>query len=216
MVHDKSIQFYADDFLEKRNDKSFSELYNRLHKGLYNYICKLCNTPYTIGLEDDILSNTFLKMLTHISTYKEKNAMFSTWIYSIAHNEVIDEMRKNKKKVSLDKMCEQTEVSDVDYLCTDIFLDKESLIINVEDNLTLIENQKKVREIVVLICWEMNNLDDLYKDILVDRIVHDMKYESISKKYNLNINTVKSRIRIGKSIIKNSLDNDIQKLKKEV
>jgi DNA-directed RNA polymerase specialized sigma24 family protein len=50
----------------------------------------------------------------------------------------------------------------------------------------------------------LNNINDLkpmYKEIIEDRLLNDMKYEDIAEKYNLPLQTIKNRIRRGKSII---------------
>ena len=41
----------------------------------------------------------------------------------------------------------------------------------------------------------------MYKEIIEDRLINQMKYEDIAAKYNLPLQTIKNRIRRGKSII---------------
>jgi DNA-directed RNA polymerase specialized sigma24 family protein len=41
----------------------------------------------------------------------------------------------------------------------------------------------------------------MYKGILEDRLLNNMKYEDIADKYNLPLQTIKNRIRRGKAII---------------
>ena len=53
---------------------------------------------------------------------------------------------------------------------------------------------------------EINNLKEIYKDILVDRLLNKMKYHDISEKYNLPLQTVKNRIRRGKYLVAKSVD----------
>jgi DNA-directed RNA polymerase specialized sigma24 family protein len=44
-------------------------------------------------------------------------------------------------------------------------------------------------------------LKDMYKGILVDRLINEMKYEDIAQKHNLPLQTIKNRIRRGKAIV---------------
>jgi len=46
----------------------------------------------------------------------------------------------------------------------------------------------------------------MYKEIIEDRLLNNMKYEDIAAKHDLPLQTVKNRIRRGKSIIAESMD----------
>jgi DNA-directed RNA polymerase specialized sigma24 family protein len=45
----------------------------------------------------------------------------------------------------------------------------------------------------------------MYKGIVVDRLINDMKYEDIAEKHKLPLQTIKNRIRRGKAIIEESV-----------
>ena len=47
----------------------------------------------------------------------------------------------------------------------------------------------------------MNGLKDMYKDIVTDRLINNMKYDEIAVKHNISLQTVKNRIRRGKALI---------------
>ena len=47
----------------------------------------------------------------------------------------------------------------------------------------------------------MQNLKEMYRDILVDRMVNHMKYDQLADKYKLPLQTIKNRIRRGKALI---------------
>ena len=51
----------------------------------------------------------------------------------------------------------------------------------------------------------IETLKPMYKGILEDRLLNNMKYEDIAKKYNLPLQTIKNRIRRGKAIIASSI-----------
>ena len=55
----------------------------------------------------------------------------------------------------------------------------------------------------------MNNINDLkpmYKEIIEDRLLNDMKYEDIAEKYDLPLQTIKNRILRGKRLIQEELE----------
>jgi RNA polymerase sigma-70 factor (ECF subfamily) len=51
----------------------------------------------------------------------------------------------------------------------------------------------------------IKNLKPMYREIIEDRLINDMKYEDIAEKYDLPLQTIKNRIRRGKSLIAEQL-----------
>ena len=47
----------------------------------------------------------------------------------------------------------------------------------------------------------MQDLKEMYRDIVVDRLVNNMKYDDIAEKHGISLQTVKNRIRRGKALI---------------
>jgi len=47
----------------------------------------------------------------------------------------------------------------------------------------------------------IQGLKEMYRDIIVDRLINNMKYDDIAEKHNISLQTVKNRIRRGKAII---------------
>ena len=60
---------------------------------------------------EDITEEVFLKALDAISSCKGREATFSSWLYRIAHNKVIDNFRRAKQNVTID-METATSLSD--------------------------------------------------------------------------------------------------------
>ncbi|HEX2996801.1 MAG TPA: sigma-70 family RNA polymerase sigma factor, partial [Anaerolineales bacterium] len=50
---------------------------------------------------EDVLQNTFLNVLTHISEFEGRSSL-ATWLYRIAANEALMLLRKKKPEVNLD------------------------------------------------------------------------------------------------------------------
>jgi RNA polymerase sigma-70 factor (ECF subfamily) len=61
---------------------------------------------------EDITQQVFLNAIKAISSFKWKGIPFSAWLFRIAHNQVVDHLRKQKKRASLP--LEESIVADVD------------------------------------------------------------------------------------------------------
>ena len=79
----------------QRNDpEAFAEIYERHFDMIYRYV--YLRTGNQMEAED-MTQQVFLKAHQSISSYKWKGAPFSSWLFRIAHNEVIDYHRKGAK-----------------------------------------------------------------------------------------------------------------------
>ncbi|MBU0668351.1 sigma-70 family RNA polymerase sigma factor [Patescibacteria group bacterium] len=87
--------FVAD--AQRGKTEAFEKLYNAFVDQIYRY------TYYRTGREDalDITENVFLKVWENIKSYRVGRRYFSSWIYRIAHNAVVDHYRLNKEAVEL-------------------------------------------------------------------------------------------------------------------
>lgn len=87
--------------------ETFARLYDEYLGRVYRYIQYRVNN---IHLAEDLTSTVFEKALTNFGRYNSKKAAFSTWIFSIARNVVIDHYRVSSKKqtVSLDEETAQS------------------------------------------------------------------------------------------------------------
>ena len=79
------------------NVEAFGELYTYHVKKIYRYV--YYNVHNTTGAED-ITQEVFLKAWKAIKSCKGKEKTFSSWLYRIAHNLIIDRLRKSQKQSS--------------------------------------------------------------------------------------------------------------------
>lgn len=77
--------------LAKQDPKYFGILMERYEKPLFNYIRRVSDLPK----EDieDLLQEIFLKVYLQLNKYPEI-IKFSSWIYRIAHNHLVDHFRR--------------------------------------------------------------------------------------------------------------------------
>ena len=72
------------------DEDAFEELYQYFFPRVYNFIfARLKNYADA----DDVTSITFLKMNEHLDSYDPSKAAFSTWLFRIANNAIIDHTR---------------------------------------------------------------------------------------------------------------------------
>ena len=80
---------------------AFAALYEQFYDKMFRYV--LFRTGHTMEAED-ITEEVFLRMLESISSFKFRGHPFSSWMYRIAHNLIVDRYRKRdrQKTVPLD------------------------------------------------------------------------------------------------------------------
>ncbi|MBN2239994.1 MAG: sigma-70 family RNA polymerase sigma factor [Dehalococcoidales bacterium] len=92
----------------KGNDpNAFAELYDEYFDKIYRYIAVKINNRDDA---EDLTQQVFLKAHRSISSYKFKGVPFSAWLYRIAHNQIVDYIRKSSRKP--DTLNEEIPVSD--------------------------------------------------------------------------------------------------------
>ena len=97
-----SIQAVALDFIDKRDNTTFRTLINRLKPGLISYTYKYVKD---MDLCKEIVSKTFIAVWEKLDQYNPKYN-FSTWVYAIAKNESLGQLRAQKRMLSHEKLTE--------------------------------------------------------------------------------------------------------------
>ena len=77
------------------NEDAFETLYEHFFPRVYNFIyARLKNSADA----DDVTSITFMKMNENLDRYDPSKAAFSTWLFRIAINAIVDHTRKNSRQ----------------------------------------------------------------------------------------------------------------------
>ena len=79
--------------LAVKDNDAFIELYNKFFPLVYGMIYARIKD---ISATDDIVSEIFMKVALNLDKYDRKFA-FSTWLFAIAHNTLIDYFRRQKR-----------------------------------------------------------------------------------------------------------------------
>lgn len=80
---------------KERDSEAFSRLYEAYFDKIYRYIIIKIGSQMEA---EDMTQQVFLKALQAIPSYKSQGAPFSAWLYRIAHNQIVDYLRKNSKR----------------------------------------------------------------------------------------------------------------------
>jgi len=185
----------SENFIKSKSERDYNALYARVKPGLRNYIA---NVVKDTEATDDILTNTLTKMWTKIDQY-DPSYQITTWLYRIAFNECLGWIRQRNTKYSLEAMKDYgIEISD-QYAHTsarDLLIESE-----LKTEADWLEEDQDLTDRYELALNNIDRLKPMYKGIIEDRLLNHMKYEDIAEKYNLPLQTIKNRIRRGKSII---------------
>lgn len=76
----------------------YARLVDAYSSPIYRLGLRMLGTPQDA---EDVLQNTFLSVLTHISEFEGRSSL-ATWLYRIAANEALMLLRKRKPEVNLD------------------------------------------------------------------------------------------------------------------
>ncbi len=139
----------------------------------------------------DLSQEIFIKIFRNLRHFNGQSS-FSTWVYRIAVNACIDEIRKRKGKtnVSIDQ---ELEGDDGSYKKE--FVSKSS---TPEEAILRKEAQLEIRK-------ALNALSEEHKVVIILREIHGMSYEEIASIVGMSLGTVKSRISRARSQFKQEI-----------
>ncbi len=155
---------------------AYNELVKRYKDRLLNFVFRYFNN---VEQAEDVVQDTLIKLYTHASYYKNV-AKFSTWIFTIAKNNALTELRKNKRKRT-----DSLWTDDGKFI--DISSKEESLESKVQNEIAVDQLNKFLDEI-----------PENFRIAVVLRDFQELSYEEISKILEIPIGTIKSRINRGR------------------
>ena len=81
------------------NTKAFGELYDLYFQQIYKYVFYKVSEDQV----DDLVGTVFIKAWSHIQQYKKGAFPFSSWLFRIAHNTVVDHYRTHRDFYELEE-----------------------------------------------------------------------------------------------------------------
>jgi RNA polymerase sigma-70 factor (ECF subfamily) len=175
----------------RRGDETaFAELVSRYSNQITNYLFRMLN-DYEEAV--DLAQETFVRVYLAIERY-HANYAFSTYIYRIATNLAISELRKRKRRrlVSLTGLF-QTDGYD------------EPIEFHPPDEKPLPDSELVAKQRQGIVGRAISTLPEKYRAPLVLRDVEGKSYEEISQILEANEGTIKSRISRGRNLLRDKL-----------
>ncbi len=174
----------------KGEQNAYTLLVNKYTKGLTLYVADYIKIIRSQDIEfaeetQDIVQETFQKAFVSLKGYNPQYH-FSTWLYSIAKNITIDYSRKRKISIG------ERNNTDNSNKFANI---GEGIKNSPEDK--LISNQEYTKLIKLI-----NSLEEKYRKPAELRFIKEYAYDEIAQELNLELNTVKTRIKRAKELLK--------------
>jgi RNA polymerase sigma-70 factor (ECF subfamily) len=167
-------------FMQQNNGQGIEVVIDRYQGKLLRYVTGITKDP---DKSEDVVQETFISVFKNINSF-DIARKFSSWIYRIAHNKAISEIRKHSF-LGLEAAFNVPGVENLDQTITKE-LDKEKT--------------KK------LILAQVNFLPLKYRETIQLRYLEEKSYEEISDILRISINTVGVRIKRGLEKLKKSLN----------
>jgi RNA polymerase sigma-70 factor, ECF subfamily len=174
------------------DDEAFGELVGRYRNQITNYIYRM-TSDYDGAV--DLAQETFVRVFRAVDRYQTTYA-FSTYIYRIATNLAISELRKRKRRrlVSLTGLFQSREES------SDTLREFNPMDASPLQDATLVDAERRKA-----VARAISTLPEKYRAPLVLRDVEGKSYEEIAGILQTNVGTVKSRISRARSFLRDKL-----------
>jgi RNA polymerase sigma-70 factor (ECF subfamily) len=150
---------------------------------------------------EDITFESFMTAFKKIDKYEREKSQFSTWLFTIARNIILQDMKNIKKEISIDTQIDEEGTTLKD------FIQYEH-----EDPMLQEIHQMKAKIMV----QKINSLKEPYKTVIEMREIKRMAYKDIADLLGKNLSTIKSQIRNGRAILMKETKFEFAKLEQEV
>jgi RNA polymerase sigma-70 factor (ECF subfamily) len=179
---------------KERTGKDFSFFYTKYYPKLIYYTAKMCNDQQKA---EDISTDSFLIAFEKIDKYEKEKSQFSTWLFTIAKNLMLQDIKNSKKTMSLD-----IEIDEEGTTMKDFIQEEES-----KEYLHELSNKK-----ADIMKRQIATLKEPYRKVIEMREIKKMQYKDIADELDLNLSTVKSQIRNGRSILIKETEKEFEML----
>lgn len=181
----KAILFKEQEkIFKEKTGKDFSSLYKKYYPKLVYFTSKICND---FQKAQDISTDSFLTAFEKIDKYEKEKSQFSTWLFTIARNLALQDLKNERKTISIDIELDDEGTTLKDFIHEDSECDNH-----------IYEICLKKSEIMKT---HIKNLKNPYREVIEMREIKKMSYKEIAEKLGKNLSTIKSQIRNGRHIL---------------
>jgi RNA polymerase sigma-70 factor (ECF subfamily) len=176
----------------QRGDRdAFALLVRRYSKQVYNFVLRQLKAP---ALAEDVTQEVFMRLVQNAAEFKHE-ARFSTWLYAIARNLCIDQLRRlqHRRHPSLDQPLGEAEGRTL------------GDAVAAEHYSASAERSAVSSEVQASILLAVEALPDDQREVFLLREVADLPFKDIAEITGASENTVKSRMRYALDRLKQAL-----------
>lgn len=95
---------------QKGDPESFGALYDKYLAPIYRFVVLKVGDRHTA---EDLTQQVFLSAWQNVRSYKHRGYPFSSWLYQIARNAVVDHYRTSRVQIELDSVQELAGAADL-------------------------------------------------------------------------------------------------------
>lgn len=176
------------------NSEAFGELVRRYQRAVANVVYLTLGDRNDV---DDLTQEVFIRAHRSLARFDEKSSLYS-WLYRIAVNLCIDEIRRRKirKILSLDMLSEPV-------------LEREKKVKEKESSASANLMKEERRQMIL---EALQKLSPAYRSALVLREYENMGYEEIAEALGITVQAVKSRIFRARQEMRNLLKDYFEEM----
>lgn len=176
---------------KKGDSKAFSALLNEYLSMIYNIAYRMTGNPDDAS---DMTQEVMIKLFKNLDSFNQKSK-FSTWVYRVATNTCLDELKKIRRK--------QTLSLDAEYETDD-----GSVSFEQEDLSPTPDEQAETNELKDIVARAITRLGEEHRAVIVLRDIKGLSYGEIAEILNCSDGTVKSRLSRARAKLKEILEKD--------
>jgi RNA polymerase sigma-70 factor (ECF subfamily) len=175
------------------NDEAFTQLVTRYKNSIINYLNMMVGDYDTAA---DLSQETFLRVYRNIGRYSNIY-QFSTWIYRIATNLAIDEMRYRKRR---------GRVFYNNILGNRPSLENDSPGFEIKDSRRGPREEMLRKESSQILGDAIRSLPEKYRTAFIMKEVQELPYEAIAEVLKCSAGTIKSRLHRARELLQRKLE----------
>lgn len=168
---------------KERTGNDFTFFYKKYYPKLIYFTAKMCGDQQKA---EDVTTESFMTAFEKIDKYKREKAQFSTWLFTIARNIMLQDIKTTKKTVSIDIELDEEGTTLKDFIPED------------NDDSKIIDLNERKAEIMKT---HISSLKEPYRKVIEMREIKKMAYKDIADELGKNLSTIKSQIRNGRAIL---------------
>jgi RNA polymerase sigma-70 factor (ECF subfamily) len=155
---------------------AFGELVKQHHRAVVNLVYRLCGDA---AFAEDIAQEAFIRAWEKLNSYRQ-TAPFRNWVYRIATNAALDDLRRQKEQVNIDSVVVPSSGH------------------GLEKSIETIQRNEAIQQAVL-------SLPLASRSVLILREYQSLSYQEIADTLEIPLGTVMSRLNYARNALRTTL-----------